>query len=332
MLIKFHQLLEKVFVKTRWREWIFVIVTFTSFAFSALITKSIINLYSASTTIFVDQENLLGDIIRGVTVTSTLKDQLSTLRPQILSDDFIEPHVIQELNIRLADIFIPPARLKFMPDVLEMLDELKDTVKKLFGLPIYTLTAEQKYAMQDKAITKIVKNGIKLRQSRGILLQISYAGPNPTACKKIVEIVANQSKEILLRSKNQETREALRYIERQYQDADQRLETLEQQLAEMHMKHFADTPENKITLVKQRQNALDELKTVEPESQILQWKKQDLIEKLAERQEVILYSTPDIITEYLTITKPSEMQQLEAKKCASKSFVVYIRMTMSVLR
>ncbi len=294
-------------------KWMLVILTFTTFAFSALITRSMINLYSASTTIFVDQENLLSGITQGVAVTSTLKDQLSTLRPQILSDDFIEPHVIQELNIRLADIFIPPARLKFMPDVLEMLDELKDAIKELFGLPVYTQTAEQKQVMQNKQIAAIVKNGITLRQSRGRLLQISYAGPNPTACRKIVEIIANQSKELLLRSKNQETRAAVRYIERQYQDANQRLETLEQQLAEMRVKHFADTPEAKIALLQQRQTGLDTLRVLQRQIEDIHTTKEAITKKQTERRQELLQE-PELYQQLLEMAQSREARTLETKR------------------
>lgn len=294
-------------------KWMLVILTFSSFAFSALITRSMINLYSASTTIFVDQENLIGDIARGVAVSTTLKDQLTTLRPQILSDDFIEPHVIQELNIRLSDVYIPPGRLEFMPDVLDMLDVLKDQLKRVFGLPIYTLSIEQKQALQNKEIATLIKNNIQLNQSRGMLLTISYTGPNPAACKKIVEILANECKELLLRSKNQETREALRYIERQYQDANQRLETLEQQLAEMRVKYFADTPEAKIALLQHRQEALDALRIIQRQLEDILTTKEELTKKQTERRQELLQD-PEMFKKLLEIAQNQEARVLNAKR------------------
>ncbi len=294
-------------------KWMLVILTFLSFAFSALITKSMIDLYSASTTIFVEQESVLGDIAGQYAVSSTLKDQLNTLRPQILSDDFIEPHVIQELNIRLADVYVPPARLEFMPSLLEHADTLKNLIKKLFGLPVYDLTAEQEQMMQNKKIATIVKNNIGLRQSRGMLLVISYEGPNSTACKKIVEILSNQCKELLLRSKNQEAREALRFIQRQYQDENQRLETLEQELTDMRVKHFADTPEARIALLQQRQDALDSQRVIQRQLADVRRKRDELTKKQTQRRQELMQD-PQLYQQLLEMAQTQESRILDQKR------------------
>jgi hypothetical protein len=84
-------------------------LTFLSFALSIFIVRSMVKQYSVSITLFVDPENVLGDIAKGVAVSTSLKDQITTLRHFVQSDDFVELHVIQELNIRLSDVFVPPA-------------------------------------------------------------------------------------------------------------------------------------------------------------------------------------------------------------------------------
>ena len=107
-----------------------------------------------------------------------------------------------------------------------------------------------------------LKNGIAITQSQSTLLDISYTGLNPTTCQKIVEILANQCKELLLRTKSQETREALRYIEQQYTEADQKLAELEKELAAKKVAEFDKGPEAKIALITQRQAALDAMRVV----------------------------------------------------------------------
>ncbi len=301
-------------VKIYWNKRIkIVLVLFIALVISYVISISSVNLYTATTTLLVEQENVPDDVAKDLAISSSLNDELSTLRYIIVSNDFVEPHIIKELNIRLSDVYIPLARLQFVPQVIEISGALKNKVKKLLGRPVDTLTAEQKQYVQRKEISTIIKKKIQLRQTQDRLLHISYTGPNPNTCQKIVEIVANQCRDILLKSKNKEIQEALRYIERQYQAANQRLETLEQQLTDLKMEYF-DTPEDKIALLKQHQDILNELRMIEPEAQVLVWKKQDLVDKQAERREAILAGTPDIIKEYLKITKPFEVEQLEAKK------------------
>ena len=223
--------------------WVLVILTFLSFGFSSFIVAARIKQYSASITIFVDPESALGDIARGIAITTNLNDQLPTLQHLVLSDDFLEPHVIQELGLRFEDIYVPPLKLTFMPKVMDFLDQVKNGIKQLFGLEIYTPSDDQKRAVQESEMVAALKKGIDLSQSRGTLLEISYTGLNPTTCQKIVEILANQCKELLLRSKSQETREALRYIEQQYNEANQKLADLEKELAAKKVAEFDKGPE-----------------------------------------------------------------------------------------
>ena len=301
-------------------KWMLIILTFLSFAFSAFIAKSMVNVYSASTTIFVDPGNVLGDITQGVAVTTSLKDQLVTLQHLILNDDFIEPHVIQELDIRPQDVYIPLVRLEFMPQVIEMFNSLKNMVKTLFGLEVYVLTDEQKQMIQRQEIMDIVKDNISLRQGRGSLMSISYIGPNPTACQKIVEIVANQCKEFLLRSKNQETREALRYIERQYNEATRKLEELERELAAMRVEQFDKGPEAKIALLQQRQLALDDIRMIEQDLADFNTQKQELLAAKAKRQ-TVLRQDPEIIAQLAQQSRDREALELEKMKNRRKQFL-----------
>lgn len=293
--------------------WLLVILTFVSFAFSSLITASLINMYTASITIFVDPESVLGDIARGVAVTTSLSDQLSTLQHYIVSDDFLEPHVIQELGLRLSDVYIPPGRLRFMPSVLEYVDVLKDVVKRLFGLEIYTQTDEQERYMEGRAMIEALKQGIRLQQSRGMLLIISYDGLDSTTCRKIVEIIANQCKEFLLRTKNQETRDALRYIERQYQEANQKLADLERELADLRVEQFDKGPEAKIALLRQREDALGTQRQIQQELEILAAKKSELLEAKSKRQ-TELRNDPAIIAELAKIAQSQDALELDAMK------------------
>ncbi len=293
--------------------WLLVVLTFLSFALSSTVVLSLINLYSASITVFVDQENVLGDIARGVAVTTSLNDQLATLQHLILSDDFLEPHVIQELGLQLEDVYVPPFRLQFMPDLLKTMDWLKNAIKQIFGLPIYKQSEEQKRYFQEKEMVTALKNSISIRQSRGMLLVISYTGLNPTICKKIVEILANQCKELLLRTKNQETREALRYIERQYNEANQKLAELERELAEKRVAEFDKGPEARIALLSQRQQQLDTLRILDQDLEALASKKRELIAAKTKRQ-TELRADSKIIAELAQIARTQEAIELVTMK------------------
>lgn len=293
--------------------WLLIVLTFISIVSSSFIVHSRINLYSASITIFVDPSNMLGDIAKGVAVTSSLRDQLTTLQHLILSDDFLEPHVIQELGLRFENVYVPPANLTFMPNIIQFFDWLKNAVKELLGLPIYTQTEEQKRYLQERAMIKELKKGIHLRQSRGSLLLISYNGLNPATCKEIVEILANQCKELLLRNKNQEAREALRYIERQYNETNDKLENLEKELAEMRVELYDKTPEAKIALLAKHQETLDALRILQQDLDELASKKQELIVAKAKRQ-TVLRSDPEIIAKLATISQNQEAIELNAMK------------------
>lgn len=293
--------------------WVLVVLTFVSIASSSFIVLSRISLYTASITIFVDPENLLGEVARGVAVTSSLRDQLTTLQHLILSDDFLEPHVIQELGLRVEDVYVPPGNLSFMPNVLKAVETLKNAVKQVFGLPVYTKSEEQQRYLQEKEMIAALKNGITIGQSRGMLIVISYSGLSPATCREIVEILANQCKELLLRSKNQEAREAVRYIERQYNEATQKLEELEKELAEMRVEMFDKGPEAKIALITQRQGALDGIRVLQQDLDALASKKQELIEAKAKRQ-TVLRSDPEIIAELAQISRNQEAIDLETMK------------------
>ncbi|PID58303.1 hypothetical protein CSB45_04350 [candidate division KSB3 bacterium] len=294
-------------------KWLLVILTFSSFAFSAFIVKSMVSLYSAATTIYVDPENVLGEVARGVAVSTSLNDQLETLRHLILNEDFIEPHVIQELDIRWEDVYTPPFNLQFMPSAIELGERLKNFIKALFKLPVYSLTEEQKQLMERQEITNIVKENTSLRQSRGRFLQISYTGPNATACQRIVEIIANQCKELLLRNKHQETREAARYIERQYSDATRKLEEFERELSNLRVEQFDKGPEAKIALLQQRQTSLDTLRIVQQDLENQNASKQRLEIDKANRQ-TVLRQDPEITAQLLARSQDRQALEMEALK------------------
>ncbi|MDY0093585.1 MAG: hypothetical protein RBT80_12875 [Candidatus Vecturithrix sp.] len=295
-------------------KWLLVILTFLSFALSIFIVRSMVKQYSVSITLFVDPENVLGDIAKGVAVSTSLKDQITTLRHFVQSDDFVELHVIQELNIRLSDVFVPPAGLTFMPAVLKTANKVKDLIKQVAGLEVYTLSPEQEQYLEQKEIVTTIKNSISLTESRGMLLMVSYTGPNQIAGQKIVEILANQCKEFLLRAKNNETKEAARYIERQYNEATQKLEELEQELMKMRVDMFDKTPEAKIAMLQQRQNALDSLRLHEQQLEDLQVNRNDLTVKLDERRNVLLSSDPKTREQLAELARTQEYQLLAAKR------------------
>ncbi len=294
-------------------RWLLVILTLVSVGISSLIVKSIVDVYSASIIIFVDPENVLGGIAEGVAVSTTLNDQLNTLRPLILSDDFIEPYVIQELDIRLSDVYTPPMRLKFMTILAEGLNVLKDIVKRIFGFPIYHLTPEQEQIQERLQLISILKEQISLTQSQGRLLTIGYEGPNSTACKKIVEIVSNQCRDLLLRGKNQETREALRYIESQYGTATQTLEDLERELANMRVEQFDKGPEAKIALLQQREEALMTIRILTQDSESANSRKQEVELAKAKRQ-TVLRQDPEIMIKLAEQSRNQDAIDLEAAK------------------
>ncbi len=147
-----------------------------------------------------------------------------------------------------------------------------------------------------------------------MLLTVSYTGPNQIAGQKIVEILANQCKEFLLRAKNNETKEAARYIERQYNEATQKLEELEQELMKMRVDMFDKTPEAKIAMLQQRQNALDSLRLHEQQLEDLQINRNDLTVKLDERRNVLLSSDPKTREKLAELARTQEYQLLAAKR------------------
>jgi hypothetical protein len=161
-----------------------------------------------------------------------------------------------------------------------------------------------------------------------MLLMVSYTGPNQIAGQKIVEILANQCKEFLLRAKNNETKEAARYIERQYNEATQKLEELEQELMKMRVDMFDKTPEAKLAMLQQRQNALDSLRLHEQQLEDLQVNRNDLTVKLDERRNVLLSSDPKTREQLAELARTQEYQLLAAKRTelAALLTVLYGRM------
>jgi polysaccharide biosynthesis transport protein len=294
-------------------SWLLVVLTFLSFSFSSLITSSLINLYTASITIFVDPENVLGNIAQGVAVSTSLQDQLTTLQHLILNDQFLEPLVIQELSLRLDDVYVPPGRLKFMPRMLEYGEQLKNLVKRIFGLEVWYQTEEQKRTVQDEMMVATLKSNIRLQQSRGMLLIITYTGLDPTTSERVVKILANQCKELLLRTKSLETREAVRYIERQYQDANQKLADLERELASMRVEQFDKGPEAKIALLRQREDALDDQRSLEQELQLLIDKRNKLLNLKSARQ-TELRSDPKVVEELARTARSQDALELDNLK------------------
>ena len=295
------------------KVWILGVLTFMSFTFSSFIVASRVNLYSASITIFVDPENVLGDIAKGVAVSSNLNDQLPTLQQLLLSDDFLQPHVIDELGLRYEDLYVPPMQMNFMPTALNVADKVKNLIKKVFQLDIYTQSDTQTRSAQQQEMIVTLKQHISLTQSRGMLLVISYAGREPRTCQKIVEILANQSKELLLRTKSQETREALRYIEQQYNDANQRLADLEKELAVKKVADFDKGPEAKVALLTQRQQTQDTLRVLAQDIQSLAAQKQDVLAK-KEKRKTELQNNPQIIAELAKIAQSQATMELDALK------------------
>jgi capsular exopolysaccharide synthesis family protein len=293
--------------------WLLVVLTFVSFAFSSFIVASLINLYSASITIFVNPENLIERVVKGVAVTTDLSDQLDSLRQQVLSDNFIDPLVIQELGLRLEDVYVPPFHLNFMPKVLKLMEPLKNMIKRLFGLEIYEQSEEQKRYLYQQEMVGALKNSINIRQSRGMLLIISYTGLNPTTCRRVVEIIANQCKELLLRDKNQETNELLRYLRQQSEQVTQELEKLEKELADKKVTDFDKGPEARIALLQQRQQALDALRLITQDLETLAAKKREWIASKIKR-ETELRNDPKIMERLATISKDQEAMELELLK------------------
>jgi len=294
-------------------KWMLVTLTFVSFAFSAVIAKSTVNLYSATVMMFVDPENVLADIAKGVAVSTSLKDQLSMLKHLISSDDFIQPYVIQELNLRLADVYVPPGKLVFMPRLIDAAEHLRDTVKRIFGLEVYTTTPEQKQLLQNQELSVIVKDNIHLLESKSTLLTISYTGPNPTACRRIVDILANQCKEQLLRTKNTETREAQRYIERQFNEANEKLEDLERNLTKMQVENFDKGPEARISLLQQRQDAEDALRVIRKDVEELRQSRASLLDQQTKRRESLL-NDPEMIEKLFKQTQTLDAKLLDEKR------------------
>ena len=190
---------------------------------------------------------------------------------------------------------------------------------RAFGFEVYTLNTEQKQAQQQQELTSIITKNIDLRQSRGQFLSISYTGPNPTASKEIVEILANECKELLLRGKNKETREALRYIERQYSEATQRLEELERELADLRVAQFDKGPEAKISLLQQRQESLDALRRIQKSLGEIQLSKESLKAEQDTRRQELLSSDPETIEKLSQLAKTQEANELAAKRARLES-------------
>lgn len=301
----------QIFTGTRRRRWLTFIVFLLLVSYG--IVSSSVNRYSASVTIFVDLYNrhILDRLAKGATATTWLEDALITLRPMILRDDFIEPHIMQELQFHRDDVVMPPMRLRFMSKIVDTMKSIRNIFSNMWEKETVTWNADQKIWLD---MRDSVKKNIAFSVAKGGLLTISYTGPNPTVCQNIVGIVTNQCKELLLRSRNQKVRETWRYSNRQYEDVNQRVEELQQQLLDLRGEQFEETPENRTALLQQRQHALDELRMLDAESQVLAEEKHDVMQKQTDRREHILEATPDMLAAYLHIAKPRDMQYLEEKK------------------
>jgi capsular exopolysaccharide synthesis family protein len=290
--------------------WLLVALTFVSFAFSSFVVASLIKLYNASVTIFVNPERLMEDILGKTVIVPTLGEQLETIRQQVLSDDFIEINVISGLNLRLEDVNVPPLRLKFMAKVVELAEPVKNMVKKVTGGEVYTLTEDQKKVLRTNEMILAIKKNIKIRQDKNILLIISYDGLSPVTARRVVEIIANQSKEYLLRNKLQESREVVRYLKSQNDEVTQKLKDLESELALKKVADFDKGPEAKIAFTQERQKMLDSVGEIQQNLALLAAKKQPLMTKMLDR-ETILRRDPDMMVRLGNINRSQDALTLE---------------------
>ena len=238
---------------------------------------------------------------------SRLEELVDSLRHLILNEDFIEPNIIRELGPTLEDVSFPPLRLKFMYKLANAWD--KSSAESAY---------ERKEILEEIKIADSIKENSHISLNKGTFLTVSYTGPAPEASRKIVEIIAHKCKELLLRNRNQEIRETVRLVERQYRETAQRLEELEQQLLEMRIEQLWQTPENKISLLKQQQQAQDELRMLGSEVQILTEKKEDLRGKLTllEQRLKLQDEDDDSTRKKLLINRLSgiEMQELALQR------------------
>lgn len=273
-------------------KWMLVTLTFLSFAFSGFLAKSMIKVYSATETLYVDPRNLLQDVAKDIAVPTTLKDQLTAIQQKVLSDDFIETRVIQDLRLRLKDVEIPPMKLVFMPAVMKLGDTAKEIIKKVMGMEIYIVTDEEQQRLDEKKLATTVKQNIDIRPNRNAFITISYKGPNMKACQEIVRILGEQCTELLLKSKNDETTQALGYIQQQYDEKTQKLRQLEIELADTQVAMFDKGPEAKVALNQQLNQAKNELRLIERDLDTLAAKKKDTINAKAQLKGE-LRSNPD---------------------------------------
>ncbi len=284
-------------------------VTVISIFFSGIIASKMIRAYEASILLSVEQGDVLKEIAGERFISTSLTDQLATLRYQILNKDFLEPFLVNELNLHKEDVYVPPGGLHFIEKILMFLDWGKDFGKQLLALDVY----ERSKAFHEKEVVDILKKNIKIELSKSRFVKISFAGPNAIHSRDIVKIVVNRCKELLLRRKTQETLEASKYITQQYREITDTLRGLEKQLATLKVAMFDKTPEAKIALSQQLEKTLDLRDEAQQELATLTMKTQELIHAREKRQTELRHD-PEIIAQLAVIAQNQEAIELKTLK------------------
>ena len=157
------------------------------------------NKYESSARIHVDAETMLKPLMKDLTVSNNVYDQVRLMRQTLIS----RPNI--EKVIRMTD--------------LDM-----------------TVTSEEETEKLVEALSEDIKINI---QGAANLFQISYENSNPAVAKKVVQSLLNIFIEDKLATGRKDLSSALRFIEEQIREYEEQMEIAEQRTAEFKQKNMS---------------------------------------------------------------------------------------------
>lgn len=300
-------------------QWLLASCTVCSLLAAILVSQTLLNLYTASATLFISPEKDLQEIIGEKTaVTPELQTQIVKLKHILSSPKFIELNIIQELHLRLQDVYIPPLRFTIVPTVRTHLNEAKNLIKRLAGRLGSAQTAEE----QRRQLMTIIRQQLTLEQSKGMLLTIAYTGPDPAIAQKIVAAAVEQGRNYLQQQTSRATYDALGYINTEYREIEDELAELEHLLVEKQVEQFDKGSEAKIALIQQRQEAQDRLRQLQRDLDALSRQRQDL-QSATDKRRALLLSAPEFVKKLETTQHPLIVALHQKEQELTRLQVVY---------
>ncbi len=216
-------LVRKAWLCRRWALPVTVAICVVGWA----IVLALPDKYLASTRVYVDTQNTLGQMVKGIAISAEAAqaELVRVARRSLLSRPNIE-RVIRETDLDI-DIHTPAERDR-------LIEDLRDSIR-------------------------IIGGSTRGARSQENIFTIEYEDTNPQRAAAIVSALLDIFTETVLGGNRRDSDESARFFDRQIQDYEQRMRTAEQQLQAFKREHpgLAGTS-SYFTALEQHRNAISE--------------------------------------------------------------------------